>query len=512
MPTPGEHKTVQARILEYAEAIGWTPVSREEAEQRRGLRENGLSSPLGDSNLTGKNARAPLSLFFDDLLDAKVREFNPRYAEAEGSLPGLFRQLHSDIHGNREFVGHLRNRGKFFDHEEKRERDLILIDYDDPARNVYEVTEEWSFHNGHYGTREDVVFLINGIPVLVIECKNANKDEAIALGVDQIRRYHRETPEPFASQQLFTATDAIGFSYGVSWNTVRRNIFNWEGARVFQPVDSGSNTGRNARAPFYSPDAETTKHRRNLPHWQQGEAWVFVTWRLADSLPKAKLDEWKAEREAWMKHHPEPWDEKTEDEYHDRFSRQIDEWLDLGSGSCVLKDPANAKIVADALWHFDGDRYYLASFVVMPNHLHVLFRPLGGHALPEIMKSWKGFTAREINKRIGKTGALWQDEYWDRLIRNERHFFKVAEYIRENLKGARVFQPVYESELITDRNLRDPLEEENGLENPFPGRLEAKVKSFCAIPQVLAFLKDYWDAGPGRCDAPEDPRAPWQSP
>ncbi len=91
-----------------------------------------------------------------------------------------------------------------------------------------EEAEEWAFHNGHYGTREDVVFLINGIPVLVIECKNANKDEAIALGVDQIRRYHRETPELFVSQQLFTATDAIGFSYGVSWNTVRRNIFNWK--------------------------------------------------------------------------------------------------------------------------------------------------------------------------------------------------------------------------------------------------------------------------------------------
>ena len=138
----------------------------------------------------------------------------------------------TDIYGNREFVEHLRNRGKFFDHEEKRERDLILIDFDDPARNVYEVTKEWTFHNGHYGTREDVVFLINGIPVLVIECKNTNKDEAIALGVDQIRRYHRETPELFVSQQLFTATDAIGFSYGVSWNTVRRNIFNWKDGEV----------------------------------------------------------------------------------------------------------------------------------------------------------------------------------------------------------------------------------------------------------------------------------------
>ncbi len=158
-----------------------------------------------------------------DLLDAKVREFNPRYAEAEGALPGQLRHLHTDIYGNREFVEHLRSRGKFFDHEEKRERDLILIAYDDLAKNVFEVTEEWAFHNGHYGTREDVVFLINGIPVLVIECKNANKDEAIALGVDQIRRYHREMPELFVSQQLFTATDAIGFSYGVTWNMVRRN-------------------------------------------------------------------------------------------------------------------------------------------------------------------------------------------------------------------------------------------------------------------------------------------------
>ncbi len=222
MPTPSEHKTVQARILGYAEAIGWTFVPREEAEQRRGF----------DPDVPPADRAKNRSLFFDDLLDAKVREFNPRYAEAEGALLGQFRHLHADIYGNREFVEHLRNRGKFFDHEEKRERDLMLIDFDDPARNVYEVTEEWAFHNGHYGTREDVVFLINGIPVLVIECKNANKDEAIALGVDQIRRYHHETPELFVSQQLFTATDAIGFSYGVSWNTVRRNIFNWKDGEV----------------------------------------------------------------------------------------------------------------------------------------------------------------------------------------------------------------------------------------------------------------------------------------
>lgn len=229
MPSPSEHKTVQARILAYAQEIGWTLVSREEAERRRGF----------DPEMPPAERAKNRTLFFDDLLDAKVREFNPRYAEAEGALLGQLRHLHSDIYGNREFLDYLRNRGKFYDHEEKRERDLILIDYEDDLslpkekwRNTYEVTEEWAYHNGHYGTREDVVFLINGIPVLVIECKNANKDEAIALGVDQIRRYHRETPELFVSQQLFTATDAIGFSYGVSWNTVRRNIFHWKDETV----------------------------------------------------------------------------------------------------------------------------------------------------------------------------------------------------------------------------------------------------------------------------------------
>jgi type I restriction enzyme R subunit len=103
MPTPGEHKTVQSRILGYAEAIGWTFVSREEAEQRRGF----------DPEVPPADRAKNRSLFVDDLLDAKLREFNPRYAEAEGALLGQFRHLHTDIYGNREFVEQLRNRGKF---------------------------------------------------------------------------------------------------------------------------------------------------------------------------------------------------------------------------------------------------------------------------------------------------------------------------------------------------------------------------------------------------------------
>ena len=91
MPTPGEHKTVQARILEYAEAIGWTIVSREEAERRRGF----------DPNVPPADRAKNRSLFSDDLLDAKLREFNPRYLDAVGALLGQFRHFHTDIHGNR---------------------------------------------------------------------------------------------------------------------------------------------------------------------------------------------------------------------------------------------------------------------------------------------------------------------------------------------------------------------------------------------------------------------------
>lgn len=225
MPKPGEHKTVQSRVLQYAEDIGWTYVSREEAEERRGFDSEGASPEE-----RARNA----SLFFNDVLHGRVRAFNPKYSEAKGALIGDFQRLHSDIYGNRDFLTYLQNQGKFYFTDESRELDLKLIDYEDIDRapsqrqNVYEVTEEFYWHNGHYGTREDVVFLINGIPVFVVECKNATADEAIALGVDQIRRYHTETPELFVPEMVFTATEAIGFAYGVSWNTVRRNIFNWK--------------------------------------------------------------------------------------------------------------------------------------------------------------------------------------------------------------------------------------------------------------------------------------------
>jgi type I restriction enzyme R subunit len=219
MPAPSEYKTVQSRIIKYAQEIGWTFIDRTEAEKRRGFNNN--SCKIQERCRTA-------SLYFKGLLYLKVKEFNLKYPETEGSLISLFKNLKTDIYGNRDFVNYLHNEGRYYLKEENRDLNLILIDYNDAKNNIYEVTEEFYWFNGHYGNREDIVFLINGIPVLVIECKNVNKEEAIALGIDQIRRYQRETPEFFVPEQIFTATEAIGFYYGVTWNMIRRNIFNWK--------------------------------------------------------------------------------------------------------------------------------------------------------------------------------------------------------------------------------------------------------------------------------------------
>lgn len=219
MPRPTEHHSVQARILQYAKDIGWTIIPQAMAEQRRGFDNAAVSS-----RERAKNA----SRFFDGLLYDKVQQLNPRFDDTKAELLRKLNLPLPTIYGNREFLLYLQGEKTYFSKADNREYNLMLIDYDDLSNNVYEVTEEYYLFNGHYANREDVVFLINGIPVMVIECKNATKDEAIAIGIDQIRRYHNETAEFFASQQLFTATESIGFSYGVTWNTVKRNIFNWK--------------------------------------------------------------------------------------------------------------------------------------------------------------------------------------------------------------------------------------------------------------------------------------------
>jgi REP element-mobilizing transposase RayT len=110
----------------------------------------------------------------------------------------------------------------------------------------------------------------------------------------------------------------------------------------------------------------------------------------------------------------------------------VDKYLDQGSGSCVLINPGAAGIVADALRFFDGERYGLHAWCVMPNHVHAVFEPLAGHTLEKILHSWKSFTANEINKALKRSGTLWQTESYDHLVRDEKEFERVVGYVANN--------------------------------------------------------------------------------
>ena len=123
-------------------------------------------------------------------------------------------------------------------------------------------------------------------------------------------------------------------------------------------------------------------------------------------------------------------------EYHKRFSGAMERWLDEGHGSCLLRRHDCAEIVAETLRHFEGERVAMISFVVMPNHVHALFAQNPEWALEKLNRSWKGFTARQINKLLGRSGNFWQRDFFDRLIRDEKHFANVVRYVRRNPEKA----------------------------------------------------------------------------
>ena len=204
----------------------------------------------------------------------------------------------------------------------------------------------------------------------------------------------------------------------------------------------------------FDPDAKTRKRRRKLPHWEQEGCIIFLTFRLEDSLPTAILRKWKDERLLWLQIHTKSmgtdWrflrdslPKEDRHAYNERFFTSLDQKLDEGLGDCVLRDPDNAGIVADALRHFDGSRYRLGDFVIMPNHVHVLLEPIAGWKLEQITHSWKRFSAREINRRLGQEGQLWQHESFDHLVRSENYLATYRKYIADNPKDVPAGQFVH---------------------------------------------------------------------
>ena len=187
---------------------------------------------------------------------------------------------------------------------------------------------------------------------------------------------------------------------------------------------------------FFNPYADIRQTENRLPHWQQAGAVYFVTFRLADAIPSRLRNQWEDDRDAWLRHNPQPWTAEIEREYHQRFSGAIEHWLDAGHGACLLRQHDCAKVVAETLRHFEGERVVMISFVVMPNHVHAVFVQNPEFPLEKLIRGWKGFTARQINKLLGRSGNFWQRDYFDRLVRDERHFANCVRYIRRNPEKA----------------------------------------------------------------------------
>lgn len=179
----------------------------------------------------------------------------------------------------------------------------------------------------------------------------------------------------------------------------------------------------------------------NLPHWRVDGGTYAVTFRLADSLPQEVLVRWKLERNHIIARAEQMGRPLTEVEYKRLdvlHSERVETWLDQGHGSCALRDERIARLVRDAMLHFDGERYDLLAWCIMPNHVHAALRTYPGRDLSMILLSWKGFTGRKAREILGTTGAgeFWQKEPYDHLVRGSEDLQRQIAYTLANPTAA----------------------------------------------------------------------------
>lgn len=231
-----EAGTVQFPMVKHAVEIGWASITPEEARTKRG----------GEAGT-----------FFRDVLEAKLAAFNSwMSADAVRSVMETLDALPANIEGNRELLAWLRGERQWYDEAEKRHRPVTVIDFEHVAENVFHVTWEWKIKPpARKGNRADVMFVVNGLPVVIVEHKNPKDGDAIERAIKQLRRYELETPELLASVQLFNVTHLLDYWYGVTWNANRRDMARWKQA----PEE----TYRFAVQAFFEP----TDFLRTLHHW-----------------------------------------------------------------------------------------------------------------------------------------------------------------------------------------------------------------------------------------------------
>jgi type I restriction enzyme R subunit len=211
-----EKASVQNTLIQYACDIGWDYIKPDEALRLRGGRSGLLFKETFNNQMIKLNTEFIDNLMIDDLIKRIER-------------------LPARIEGNLESWEYLKGLKTVFLPREKRERNVTIID-EHTSNNTYQVTDEFVYTNGTHTNRYDVVFLINGIPIFFVETKavakfigqNATRESIISEALDQIRRYHRETPEAMTLFQLYTATNIINFLYAATWSLSLKSVFNWK--------------------------------------------------------------------------------------------------------------------------------------------------------------------------------------------------------------------------------------------------------------------------------------------
>ncbi|HVT39847.1 MAG TPA: HsdR family type I site-specific deoxyribonuclease [Gemmatimonadaceae bacterium] len=231
-----EAGSVQFPMVAHATGIGWTPITPDAARQKRG----------GEAGM-----------LFPDEMEGALRKFNSwMSADAIRQVIEKLEAIPPSIEGNREMLSWLRGERQWYDETDNRHRPVQIIDFESPGENTLHVTWEWKLKPpARKGNRADVMFVINGVPVCIVEHKNPKDGGAIDRAVTQLKRYEKETPELISTPQLFNVTHLLDYWYGVTWNANRRFMARWK--------QKPEETYRYAVQSFFEP----TDFLRTLQHW-----------------------------------------------------------------------------------------------------------------------------------------------------------------------------------------------------------------------------------------------------
>ena len=245
--TISEANTVQMPMVRHASAIGWVPVPPQEALAHRG---------------------GQAGLLFRGELEIALRRFNPWLND--DAIRGVIERLESlppTIEGNRQMLAWLRGERQWYDEIDQRHRAVMLIDFDTPGANVLQVTWEWTLKPpARKGNRADVMFLINGVPVAIVENKNPKDTDAIDRGIGQLLRYERETPELLSVRRNSSMSPTCWTTGTALHGTLRAATWH---------------VGRNARRkPIGSPSSPSLSRRTSCVLCGTGFSFTSRTGRL----------------------------------------------------------------------------------------------------------------------------------------------------------------------------------------------------------------------------------------